>query len=186
MKILRRTTLTLVLIGLLAATLFFNGCGRKEAASEGCPSNSYVANSDDIMTGPADATLSVSGGSLVGGGCSGGGTFLYSPLTFVVKDANSNPKNNVCITLYTDGFWYSNLNYSTLVTGEGPMNKVNAVTDANGRITLYWSTENLPSANPPSGTTAGTDIGGASWVQAYTGVLSKTYNVSWTVSGCAP
>ena len=57
MKIMRRTTSALVLIGLLASTVLFNGCGRKEAESEGCPTGSYVANDTDALTGPADSII---------------------------------------------------------------------------------------------------------------------------------
>jgi hypothetical protein len=185
MKIDKCMSFAMFLVVSAASLLLLNSCGRKDASSEGCPANSYTANSDDILVVPADATLSVAGGSLVNG-CSGGGSALYSPLTVVVTDANNNPKNNVCVTLYTDGFWYTDPNYNSFIIGEGPMNRVIATTNAAGRITLYWSTENLPAANPPSGTTPGTDVSSDSWVQAYSGTLTKTYSVNWTVSGCIP
>jgi hypothetical protein len=192
MKFMRRTTSVLVLIGLLASTLLFNGCGRKEAESEGCPSGSYVANDTDTLTGPADGAFT--GGSSFGNPFSGG-TVLFSPLTYTVKDNAGVPRNKVCITLYTggstgNGFWYSDSTYSTVVTGSGELNRVVAVTDNSGRATLYWSTENLPPANSaiPSTTTpitytAGKDQAGISWVKAYSGTLETIFNLSWTVQG---
>jgi hypothetical protein len=193
MKIMRRTASALVLIGLLASALLFNGCGRKEAESEGCPAGSYVANDTDTLTGPADGTLTVSSSF---GNPSRGGTVLVSPLTYTVKDDAGVPRNKICITLYTggstgDGFWYSDSNYSTVVNGSGSLNRIVAVTDDSGRAKLYWSSENLPPANPvvSSGTgttityTAGSDQSGTSWVKAYSGILETIFNLNWTVKG---
>jgi hypothetical protein len=193
MKIMRRTTSALVLIGLLASTLLFNGCGRKEAETEGCPAGSYVANDTDTLTGPADGTVTVSSSF---GNPSFGGTVRVSPLTYTVQDKAGLLRNKICITLYTggstgNGFWYLDSNYSTVVQGSGSLNKIVAVTDNSGRATLYWSSENLPPANPvvSSGTgtaityTAGKDQSGISWVQAYSGTLTKVFNLTWTVQG---
>lgn len=193
MKITRRTTLAFVLIGLLVSTLLFNGCGRKEAESEGCPAGSYVANDTDTLTGPADSTFTVSSSF---GFPSLGGTVLISPLTYTVTDNAGAPRNKICITLYTggstgNGFWYSDNTYHTVVHGSGALNKIVAETDNSGRATLYWSSENLPSANPvvSSGTgtaivyTAGKDQTGISWIQAYSGTLATVFNLSWTVQG---
>jgi len=193
MKIMRRTASALVLIGLLASILLFNGCGRKEAESEGCPSGSYVANDTDTLTGPADGTFT--GGSTFANPFIGG-TIIISPLTYTVKDIAGVPRNKICITLYTggstgNGFWYLDSNYSTVVFGSGSLNRILAVTDDSGRATLYWSTENLPSANPvvSSGTgtaityTAGKDQTGTSWVKAHSGIQETIFNLNWTVQG---
>jgi hypothetical protein len=193
MKITRRTTLALVLIGLLASTLLFNGCGRKEAESEGCPAGSYVANDTDTLTGPVDGSFTASSSF---GHPFLGGSFVFSPLTYTVTDNAGAPRNKICITLYTggstgNGFWYSDSNYSTVVNGSGALNRILAITDDSGRATLYWSSENLPSANPVvssvTGTTttytAGKDQSGTSWVSAYSGSLFTVFNMSWTVQG---
>jgi len=193
MKIMRRTTSALVLIGLLASTVLFNGCGRKEAESEGCPTGSFVANDTDTLTGPTDASFT---GSSTNGNPFSGGTVLLSPLTFTVKDSTSLPRNKVCITLYTggstgNGFWYSDNTYHTVVHGSGELNKIVAVTDDSGRATLYWSSEFLPQADPVSTsgtgttitTTAGKDQSGVSFVKAYSGTLEAIFNLSWTVQG---
>lgn len=193
MKIVRRTTSALVLIGLLASTVLFNGCGRKEAESEGCPTGSFVANATDTLTGPADSTFTVSSSF---GFPSFGGTVIVSPLTYTVKDIAGVPRNKICISLYTggstgNGFWYSDSTYHTVVNGSGALNKIVAETDDSGRATLYWSSENLPPANPvvssATGTTitytAGKDQTGVSFVQAYSGTLSTLFNLSWTVQG---
>lgn len=179
-------------MGLLAATLLFNGCGRKEAEEEGCPSGSYVANATDTLTGPADGTFTVNSSF---GSPASGGTVFFTPLIYIVKENSGAPRNKVCITLYTggstgNGFWYSDSTYSRVVTGSGELNKIVAVTDNSGRATLYWSSENLPSANTaiPSTTTpvtytAGKDITGISWVKAYSGTLEDIFNMTWTVKG---
>ena len=193
MKIMRRTTSAMVLIGLLASTLLFNGCGRKEAESEGCPSGSYVANDTDTLTGPTDGSFTVLSSFNLP---SLGGTVLVSPLTYTVTDDAGVPRNKICITLYTggslgNGFWYSDNTYSTVVNGSGALNRIVAVTDDSGRAMLYWSSEYLPPANPlvTSGTgtaityTAGADQSGTSWVKAYSGTLEALYNFNWTVMG---
>ena len=193
MKFMRRTTSALVLIGLLASTLLVNGCGRKEAESEGCPAESYVANDTDTLTGPADETFT---GNSSFGSPFFGGTVLISPLTYTVKDSAGFPRNKVCITLYTggstgNGFWYLNSDYSKVVNGSGSLNRIVAVTDDSGRATLYWSSENLPPANPviSSGTgtaityTKGADQTGTSWIKAYSGILESIFNLNWTVQG---
>ena len=192
MKILRRMTSALVLIGLLTSTLLFNGCGRKESQNEGCPSGSFVANDTDTLAGPKDGSFTVSSSF---GSPFLGGPFLVSPLTYIVKDSSGAPRNKVCITLYTggstgNGIWYSDSSYSTVVIGSGALNRIVAVTDDSGRATLYWSSENLPPANPavavvatPGTFTAGKDITGISWVQAYSGNLTTIFNESWTVKG---
>jgi len=199
MKIMRRTTSTLVLIGLLASTLLFNGCGREEARNEGCPADSYVANSTDILTAPVDDTFVTSACTPSTSGISNypySNTYIYPPLIFSVTDADNNPRNNVCIVLYTDGLWYADNTYTPpAVSGSGSFNRIVVVTDDSGRSkSLYWGTEPLPFANPvtSSGTgtsitlTAGDDQTGVSFVTAESGILSQTFKSNWTVKGCQP
>jgi hypothetical protein len=191
MKTLKKIISALILIGLLALTLLFNGCGRQEAKDEGCPSGTYVANSTDAIAGPLDEIITVNSGF---DNPSPGGTVIISPLTYTVNDKDGNPRNKVCITLYTDGIWYSDNTYSpsSVVNGTGPLNRIVAVTDASGKATLYWSTEILPPANqktlvlpitvPPT-YTAGSNITGESFINAYSGVLGDLFTWSWTVTG---
>jgi hypothetical protein len=164
------------------------GCGRDEAKTEGCPSGTYEANDTDTLTGPADATYTINSPFNY---AFTGGVLKIAPLTYTVLDESGAPRNKVCITFYTTGIWYSNANYSTVANGTGSMNRVIAVTDDNGRVILYWSTGALPPANtvtidatasPPT-YTAGTDISGTDWVQAYTGTHSTVFTESWTVQG---
>jgi len=186
MKILTKTISALVLIGLLALTLLFNSCGRKEAESQGCPADSFLANQTDTIAGPANATFE--GGSSFGNPFPGG-SVLYSPAVFTVTDSSGLARNKVCLKFYTDGFWYSDNTYSTTINGSGPFNSITVVTNDQGSAFMYWSTEILPSANlasviPPSTTlTAGADIKGQSFITVYSGVLSNEYDVNWTVKG---
>jgi len=187
MKILKIIISAQVLIGLLASTLLFSGCGRKEAESEGCPSGSFVANSTDILTGPSDD-------SFVTEPCASSKIYIYPPLIFSVTDSDNKPRNNVCIVLYTDGVWFADNTYSfPTVAGSGNFNRIVVVTDDSGRSkSLYWGTQLLPDANPvkSSGTgtaityTAGDDQKGTSFVTAQSGVLQKTFKDDWTVTGC--
>jgi hypothetical protein len=191
MKMLKKMTSALVLIGLFASTLLFNGCGRQEAKDEGCPSGTYVANETDTIAGPVDETLTVAS---YFDSPALGGTERFTPLTYVVNDKDGNARNKVCITLYTDGIWYSDSTYSptSVVNGTGSLNRIVAVTDASGRATLYWSSEILPPGIPkalvipvavPPTYTAGADQSGISFVKAYSGTLETLFNLSWTVRG---
>ena len=146
-----------------------------------------MANATDQIVGPGDFTF-VQGSSF--SSLFPGGTALFSPTTFIVKDSVGVPRNNVCLIVYTDGFWYTDPTYSTVITGTGPMNARAVVTNDAGAVILYWSTEILPAANPvtvvagtPPTYTNGTDQTGQSWIQAYSGSLADTYNVNWTVLG---
>ena len=193
MKILKSRAIAIFLILLSFSFLLLNGCGREEAKSEGCPVDSYVANSTDIMTGPADGEFTVSSSF---GNPFPGGRYNFAPLLYTIVDSSGAPRNKVCITFYTggsftNGVWYSDNGYSTVVNGSGALNSVVGVTDDNGRITLFWGTGTLPSANPvvvdstvsPPTYTAGADQTGSTWVQAYSGTLSTLFTESWTVQG---
>ncbi len=187
MKTVKRMVITVSMIFFVFSVMMTNGCGSdKESKNEGCPSGSFLANSTDTITGPANVTFT--GASSVGN-LFPGGSVLYTPLVFTVNDASGAPRNKVCVIVYTDGFWYTNSTYSTTINGTGPLNSIAVVTDDLGNAVLYWSTEVLPTANPsiiiPPATTptAGSDQVGQSFVQAYSGGLSKEYTVDWTVKG---
>jgi len=190
MKIIKHSKLAIILILLSSSVgLLLNGCGRQEAKSEGCPSGSYVANSTDTMTGPVDGSLTPVASTF--GNAFTGGRVNFSPLEYTIVDKSGVPRNKVCVTFYTggsysDGVWYLDNSYSTVVNGTGALNSVVAVTDDNGRITLFWSII-LPPANPATlnGTTytAGSDLTGNTFVQAYSGTLSSLFTESWTVKG---
>ena len=165
------------------------GCGSgKDEKTADCPNGTYFAQSTDSLSLPADAdagTLGPIGPNYTLG------TFpiLFAPVTAVVNDAAGNPRNNVCIVFYTTGIWYTDATYNPASTigGVGPMNTITTKTDNSGKVTLYWSTGFLPFSNPVSGgtTTAdGADKTGTDWVQAYSGVQSKTFNAKWKVVGC--
>jgi hypothetical protein len=187
MKIVKRIIIPVSMILFVFSVMTINGCGsNKESKDQGCPSGSFLANSTDSITGPANATFT---GASSPGSPFPGGSVLFTPLVFTVNDASGAPKNKVCVIFYTDGFWYTNSTYSTTINGTGPMNSLAVVTDDFGNAVLYWSTEALPAANPatviPPATTltAGADQKGQSFVQAYSGGLSKEYTVDWTVQG---
>ena len=186
MKIVKTMLITVSMIFFVFSVMMINGCGSKESQDQGCPSGSFLASSGDTITGPANATFT--GGSSPGN-LFPGGSVLYTPLVFTVNDASGSPKNKACVIFYTDGFWYTDATYSTTINGTGPLNALAVVTDDFGNAVLYWSTEVLPVANPatiiPPATTvtAGSDQKGQSFVQAYSGTLSKEYTVDWTVQG---
>jgi hypothetical protein len=178
MKVTRIKRAALVSIILMSLFLFAGGCGSKDAKNEGCPSGTNTANSADKLIGPVNTTLvesSPNGNPFIGG------TEFFTPLVFVVQDEQSNPRNKVCVRFYTDGFYYTDNLYSTQINAPG--GTIVGVTDDVGKVTVFWSTENLPIAQPAIGTVAGKDSTGQSFVQANSGVLSTTYHVDWTVQG---
>lgn len=193
MTIVKSRAVAMFLILLSSSILLVNGCGRSEAKSEGCPSGSYVANATDSISGPADGSFTATSSF---GAPFGGGPFYFAPLVYTVQDSSGAPRNKVCVTFdtggsYSNGVWYTDNTYSTVVTGAGLLNSVVGVTDDNGRITLYWSTGVLPPANPvvvdtttsPFTYTAGKDQTGSTWIQTYSGTLSSLYTESWTIQG---
>jgi hypothetical protein len=188
MTTVKSRAVAMFIILLSTSLLLVIGCGRDEAKTEGCPSGTYVANDTDTLTGPADGSWTINSPF---NNAFAGGVLQIAPLTYTVLDDSGAPRNKVCITFYTTGMWYSDANYSTVVNGTGSMNRVVAVTDDNGRAILYWSTGTLPPANtvtidatvsPPT-YTAGTDVSGTDWVQAYSGTQSTVFTESWTVQG---
>jgi len=180
MKITRRTTLALVLIGLLASTLLFNGCGRKEAENEGCPSGSFLANATDIITstgicGWDGFVYAGSSLALFGEGC------VQDPV-FTVTDSAGNPRNNVCLVLTTNGIWWTNHSYTTRINGD----QIRATTGDNGTVTTYWTTYPVPVSSAATSTTEnGQDY---TYVQpaisVVSGVVSHQVTADISVTGC--
>jgi hypothetical protein len=180
MKIKRRTALALVLIGLLASTQLFNGCGRKEAVNEGCPSGSFLANATDTITstGVCGWDGLVYAGSpltLFGEGC------VQDPV-FTVMDNAGNPRNNVCLVFTTNGIWWTDHSYTTTVNGD----QIVAATDNNGTVTLHWTTYPLPLSSAATSTSAAgedhTYVPAA--ISAVSGAISLEVSANITVKGC--
>jgi len=184
MKIVHRIPYTFTLIVLVSLLMLISGCGgTDESKDQGCPSDAPFANSTDIITGPLNDEITAA-------------SYLYDPfeaqpifyppVVFTVTDKDGEPRNNICLIVYTDGTLYTDKTYTTPVGSSGP---VAVVTDDYGNAYLYWSTEVLPAAMPamiipPSTTpTAGSDQTGESFISVYSGVLYKDFVVKWTVEG---
>ncbi len=181
MKIMKKTTLVLSLIGLLLASpLIFNGCGTKDAKNNGCPSGSFLANDGDSITstgicGWNDLVFAGSFLALFGEGC------VQDPV-FTVKDVNGNPRNNVCVVLTTNGIWWTDHSYTTMINGD----QIVAVTKDNGTITTYWTTYPLPLSTAATGTTtAGAEHKYvAAAISAASGDVFRLVTADITVKGC--
>jgi len=175
----------LVLLILASSFLILTSCG-------GSGSETTAISTDSIIV-PADQTKTWgTGGSVLNGTCFPGGTVILTPLTIVVKDASGSPKAGINVDLFTDGFWYTDDTYNNFLQGVGLLNHIVVQTDSSGNASInnttfvFWSTAVLPPATPPSGTNAGADQNGTSFVQAYSGAISSTFNYNWTVKGCGP
>lgn len=182
MKRNKGTLPVLVTIFALLSALLLGGCGGA--------GDQTTATATDIIVLPADSTETFTPVA-TGVGCFAGGvSILETPVLVTVTDSAGNPKNGIFVDLYTDGFWSSDANYNGDIVGVGPFNMRQVETDANGRATVFWSTELLPPAMDPTGgpppDTAGEDRTGTSFIQAYSGVHSETFSVNWTVKGCQP
>ncbi len=156
---------TLVLL-LIMSLMPLVGCGSDDAKNDGCPSDSYEANSTDIIIPPADTSQTLPKGF-------GGGSVTVTPLLFSVTDKDGNPRNKVCMIFYTDGTFYTDNSYSVPFTGANLI----GVTDGQGKIILYWKTPVLPA----SSTTGDQKVD--TFVQVYSGVLTKLFTYSWTIPG---
>jgi hypothetical protein len=174
--IIKRATLVPVI--LMSLFLLAGGCGSKDAENEGCPSGTFTANSTDSLIGPVDEKflfISPPGDPFTGG------TRPFTPLIFEVRDQQFNPRNKVCIRFFTDGFFYTDNVFSTQINAPG--NTIIGVTDDVGKVTVYWSTETLPAAQPAVGASAGKDIVAQSFVHAFSGVAEARFLYDWTVQG---
>jgi len=139
------------------------GCGSNDAKNDGCPSDSYEANSTDIIVAPSDTSQTLPTSF-------GGGAVTVTPLLFSVTDKDGNPRNKVCMIFYTDGTFYTDNSYSVSFTGANLI----AVTDGQGKVLLYWKSQVLPASST-------TDQTVTSFVQAYSGVLTKLVTFTWTI-----
>ena len=178
MKVTRKKRATLVPVILMSLFLLAGGCGSKDAKNEGCPSGTVTASSTDSLIGPTDGKqtfISPPGNPFPGG------TVLLTPLIFEVRDQQFNPRNKVCIRFFTDGFFYTDNLYTTQINAPG--NTIVGVTDDVGKVTVYWSTETLPAAQPAVGASAGKDIVAQSFVHAFSGVAEARFLYDWTVQG---
>jgi hypothetical protein len=181
MKQQKKLSEVLMIVGMVSL-LGILGCGNSAGNAEnGC--SGYWAKSDDTLTGPANGTLIEPEGWT-------GGFENYSPLLYTITDSNGQPRNGVCIEFYTDGFWSTSSAYLYDLIGVGPMNRILGITDVSGNIQLFWTSEFLPPSNPivstGTSTTAGKDQTGTTWVNAYSGTLTHTFQVDWTVKGMQP
>jgi hypothetical protein len=169
---------------LLVVTIFLLlpmvGCGGS--------SDQTTATATDVITGPADVTITTAA-------CAAGSSYLYPPLLFYVKDKNGIAKSGVDVVFYTgsnggsttDPFWFTDDSYAFIRTdGVGPLQRITVTTDSSGKAEVFWATSILPNANPVVGTTAGKDIKGADFVRATSGLVAFVFTVDWTVTGCSP
>jgi hypothetical protein len=86
MKTVKKMVITVSMIFFVFSVMMMNGCGsNKESKDQGCPSGSFLANSTDTITGPANVTFT--GGSSFGSPFPGG-SVLFTPLVFTVNDAS--------------------------------------------------------------------------------------------------
>jgi hypothetical protein len=167
------TSALILLIMMLLIPQF--GCGTNGYKNDGCPSDSYEANSTDVIVGPANSSDTLVGFLPT----PPGGLAYVAPLLYSVKDSAGNPRNKVCMIFYTYGTFYTDNTYSVPFTGPN----VVGVTDDQGKILLYWGSSLLPPANPAVGTTSGKDQTIVNWVQAYSGVQTTIFNYTWTIQG---
>ncbi|MDH4161953.1 MAG: hypothetical protein OEW15_04600 [Nitrospirota bacterium] len=196
MRTVKQYSIIIISLVLLSGVLL-TSCGQPIADALGCPAGTYLANSTDIITGPADVNFT---GLSVFNNPYPGGTVNLAPLTFIVTDSRGVPRNNVCLLLYTGDtsaspgpFWYADANYAAgaVIYGAGPFNARTVVTNDAGGATVYWSTATLPAAipktmdtvGPPPTYIAGGDLTGTSFIQVDSGAQSLKFNVNWTVQG---
>ncbi len=172
------TAKVLSLVGLLiiaSSLVMLKGCGNTDN-EEGCPAQLTLyttcenwALDTDSITGPASGSLSM------GSGFSGGSVY-YSQFKYVIYDSKGKPRNNICIELTTDGYFYTDRNYSNVAPSLGAMpGHMILRTDDYGATCVYWSTEDLPMSGSE-------DITGDSWIHAYSGAISHDYQIDWTVT----
>jgi hypothetical protein len=180
----------------LAALIIFSAmaCGTGQdnlpaiKAYSSCPSDSVLATASDTMTVPTDESktaLSPFGFPYPGG------FIVLTPMSFVVTDSGGIPRNKVCLTFLTDGFWFTDSSYAFPLQGVGAGNQISVTTDSSGKATVYWESELLPAAAPVITTVTGTvttytpgkDKSGQSFIQVYSGAQSDIFHLNWTVQG---
>jgi len=170
-----KNSMFLVPIIMMLAVLFSGSCGKDTTAVD-----------VDTIIAPGNTTYTADG-------CNQFQLpWPYSPLVFTLmsaptaSSASGVPKNDVYLDFYTKGIFYTDDTYSVEMTSSGPMRHIRMKTDANGQVTLFWSTLNLPAANNAVGSTPGADIEEFYWVQAYSGTNSATFQTDIKIKGCQP
>jgi len=185
----------ILLLAMALPVLLMQGCGQPIAKDQGCPSDTYIANSTDLITGPPDTEFI--GLSSFNNPYPGGFSINFTPVEFLVTDSAGVPRNNICIFAYTGDsssglggpYWYTDETYATTIVGSGPFSARIIVTNDAGVAKVFWSTAVLPPANvkfivPPSTAfKAGSDIKGTSFIKVSSGAVSGEFNVNWTVQG---
>jgi hypothetical protein len=172
----------LVMLLLASTVMLLKGCGGNPDGAKlaGCPSGSLLANTgDSLSVSPGSVTTSAivftgSAANTVG--------IPVVPLVYQVMGVGGDPRNKVCVKLYTNGtFWDSN--YAVAQS-----NPLTVATDAGGIATVYWSTAPLVTsmtASAGSPPTPGADSGPyRSFINAYSGPVLNLYTNDVTVSGC--
>jgi len=187
----------ILLLAMALPVLLVQACGQPIAKDQGCPADTFLANSTDSITGPGDVTFM---GESPFGSPYPGGTVFVPPVQFLVTDSTGQPRNNVCLLAYTGDtasplgpYWYTDDTYSSFITGPGPFQARILVTNDTGVARVFWSSATLPTAitvtssvtgSPPAITyTAGADQAGTSFIHVYSGAQEATFNVNWTVQG---
>ncbi len=149
---------------LIMSVLPLAGCGSNDAKNDGCPSDSYEANSTDIIITPANASQTLPANF-------GGGAVAVTPLLFSVTDKDGNPRNKICMVFYTDGTFFTDNSFSVPFTGANLI----AVSDGQGKVLLFWKSPVLPASSAAGDQTVD------SFVQVYSGVLTKLFTYTWTI-----
>ncbi len=111
LNLIKKIASSALLLILILMLMLLAGCG-DDSKNDGCPSDSYEANSADTIIPPSDFTT---------------GILVYS-----VED-KSGPKNKVCVFFDTNGTFFTDISHSGSFGA-----RVIGVTDGYGKITLYW------------------------------------------------
>jgi len=186
MKILQRMVYTISMIFIMSLVMMINGCGsNKESKNEGCPSGSFLANSTDKMS---DFTLgAIDRHVYLGSWTSVNGVPYVPEPQITVTDEKGDPRNNVCLVLTTNGFWWTDNTYTSQINGTGVSNQIIATTGHDGTVSLHWSTYSLPLSSAATSTT--TDGSAVKYPAALIGVssgaVSKLYTTAdISIKGC--
>lgn len=181
MKIAKRINYILGVIVLISSVLLLNGCGStKESKSEGCPSGSNLANSDDIIT--STGICGWEGYVYAGSWLSINGEGCTQDPVFTVTDSSGTPRNNVCIVFTTNSTWWADHSYTTKLNTD----QIVRTTNNNGTVTLYWTTYPLPLSSAATSTSAAgqdnTYVQAA--ISAVSGAVSHEDVAAINVKGC--
>lgn len=168
MRLIPRVLSVLVLILLASPVVLLKGCGDLDN-EEMCPGSVTMysscenwANYDDTVSGPASDSITLSAAYA-------GQSIPYVPLIYTVKDKTGVPRNHVCVDFWTDGYFFADKGYTTLIL----LPNITLRTNDRGVICVYWATNNVGA----SGTS------GSSFVNAMSGTTAQLheFTVDWTV-----